>query len=64
MNQRTLLAVEQNPERKAELEAEIKRLGSEVDSKQGQIKSLENEIELVKSKKQKVPKDFKKSKKS
>ncbi len=56
INQRTLLAVQQDPARKAELEAESKRLGTDIDSKQDQIKSLENEIELIRTKKQPVPK--------
>ncbi|NOS72415.1 MAG: hypothetical protein HOP33_21150 [Verrucomicrobia bacterium] len=55
VNQRTLLAVEQDAARKAELEAESKRLGNEIDSKQDQIKSLESDIQLVNTKKKKVP---------
>jgi predicted nuclease with TOPRIM domain len=55
MNQRTLLSVEQDPARKAELEAESKRLGNEIDSEQDQIKSLENDIQLINAKKKKVP---------
>lgn len=56
LNQRTLLAVEQDPARKAELEAEAKRLGDEIDAKQNEIKQLENDIQLINTKKKKVPK--------
>jgi hypothetical protein len=55
MNERTLLAVEQNPARRAELEVEIKRLGDEIDSKQDQIKSLENDVREIETKGKKVP---------
>ncbi len=58
-NETTLLAQEQDPAKRAEREATIKRLGNEVQSKLEIIKSLENEIELVRTKKQPVPKDFK-----
>jgi hypothetical protein len=58
-NETTLLAAEQDPAKKAERQANIKRMGDEVQSKLELIKSLENETELVRTKKQKVPKDFK-----
>ena len=56
LNQRTLMAVEQDPARKAELGAEAKRLGDEIDAKQSQIKVLESDIQLINTKKKKVPK--------
>jgi hypothetical protein len=58
-NETTLLAQEQDPAKKAEREATIKRLQNEEQSKLDLIKKLEDEIEAVKAKTQKVPKDFK-----
>ena len=47
MNQRTLAMVEQDPEKKAALEAEAARIGKEIDSKQDNIQKLENEISAI-----------------
>lgn len=55
LTQSTLLAVEQDPAKKAELEAQSKRLGDEIDAKQNAIKQLENDIQLINTKKKKVP---------
>ena len=54
----TLMAVDQDAAKKAEREATVRRLGTEIQAKQDQIKALENETEQVRLKKQKVPKDF------
>ena len=53
-----LLVQEQDPAKRTEREAAIKRLENEVQSKQDLVKSLENEIESIRTKKQKVPKEF------
>jgi hypothetical protein len=58
-----LLAVEQDSAKKAERQATIDGYDKEIQAKQDNIKALENEIQLVNTGKQKVPKDFRAPKK-
>jgi len=53
-----LLSQEQDPVKKAEREATIEALGKEIQSKLDLINSLERETEAIRTKEQKVPKDF------
>ena len=57
-NETVLLSVEQDPAKKAEREATIEVMGKEIQSKQDLINSLEREMEAIRTKEQKVPKEF------
>jgi chromosome segregation ATPase len=55
MNQSTLLFHEPDPANKAKLEADIDRYEKEIASKEDQIKSLQSDINAIRTKKKKVP---------
>lgn len=57
-NQQTLAAVEKDPATKEAMEGNIKKTDEQIQAKQDLIKSLENEIEQVRTKKEKVPKNY------
>jgi len=54
-HQRTLEAVEDDPEKKAVLEEEATRIGKKIDLKQDNIQKLENEVSAINAKESKVP---------
>jgi chromosome segregation ATPase len=57
-NDETLVTVEKDPATKEAIEARIKNTDDQIQVKKDLIKSLENEIELVRTHKEKVPKTY------